>query len=156
VCTVVMKLMSCVQPRVAVFGKKDYQQLMIVRAMCQQFALPTEIVAAETVRESNGLALSSRNRYLTEAEHAEAPQLAGVLRAIRESVLSGRRDFQQLELDAMATLAARGWKPDYIAIRKRSNLLPPAPGVAGDSDSPLVVLAAAKLGATRLIDNLEI
>ncbi|MEX3824485.1 pantoate--beta-alanine ligase, partial [Paraburkholderia sp. BR14262] len=149
VCTVVMKLMSCVQPRVAVFGKKDYQQLMIVRAMCNQFALPTEVIAAETVRDTDGLALSSRNRYLTEAERAEAPQLAGVLRAIRESVLSGRRDFQQLELDAMATLAARGWKPDYIAIRKRANLLPPAPGVAGDAESPLVVLAAAKLGATR-------
>ncbi|HEY4801078.1 MAG TPA: pantoate--beta-alanine ligase, partial [Paraburkholderia sp.] len=86
-------------------------------------------------------------------ERAEAPQLAGVLRAIRESVLSGRRDFQQLELDAMATLAARGWKPDYIAIRKRVNLLPPAPG---QGDEPLVVLAAARLGATRLIDNLEI
>ena len=153
VCTVVMKLMSCVQPRVAVFGKKDYQQLMIVRAMCQQFALPSEVIAAETVRDTDGLALSSRNRYLTEAERAEAPQLAGVLRAIRESVLSGRRDFQQLELDAMATLAARGWKPDYIAIRKRANLLPPAPG---QGDEPLVVLAAAKLGPTRLIDNLEI
>jgi pantoate--beta-alanine ligase len=154
VCTVVMKLMSCVQPRVAVFGKKDYQQLMIVRAMCQQFALPTEIIAAETVRDTDGLALSSRNRYLTPTERAEAPQLAAVLQAIRESVLSGRRDFQQLELDAMATLAARGWKPDYIAIRKRGNLLPPT--TAQDSEAPLVVVAAAKLGATRLIDNLEI
>jgi pantoate--beta-alanine ligase len=157
VCTVVMKLMSCVQPRVAVFGKKDYQQLMIVRAMCHQFALPTEIIAAETVRDTDGLALSSRNRYLTAPERAEAPQLAGVLRAIRESVLSGRRDFQQLELDAMATLAARGWKPDYIAIRKRIDLLPPTAHDAQHLDAaPLVVLAAAKLGATRLIDNLEI
>jgi pantoate--beta-alanine ligase len=156
VCTVVMKLMSCVQPRVAVFGKKDYQQLMIVRAMCQQFALPTEIIAAETVRDADGLALSSRNRYLTPTERAEAPQLAGVLRAIRESVLSGRHDFRQLELDAMATLAARGWKPDYIAIRKRIDLLPPTAQDAQDGKAPLVVLAAAKLGATRLIDNLEI
>ncbi|MEK6299037.1 MAG: pantoate--beta-alanine ligase, partial [Paraburkholderia tropica] len=153
VCTVVMKLMSCVQPRVAVFGKKDYQQLMIVRAMCQQFSLPTEVIAAETVRDDDGLALSSRNRYLTQPERAEAPQLAAVLRAIRESVLAGRHDYPQLELDAMATLAARGWKPDYISIRKRANLLPPAPGETG---SPLVVVAAAKLGATRLIDNLEI
>ncbi|MFP6559894.1 pantoate--beta-alanine ligase [Paraburkholderia sp. B3] len=157
VCTVVMKLMSCVQPRVAVFGKKDYQQLMIVRAMCRQFALPTEIIAAETIRDTDGLALSSRNRYLTPTERAEAPQLASVLRAIRESVLSGRRDFQQLELDAMATLAARGWKPDYIAIRKRIDLLPPTAQDAQDVNAaPLVVLAAAKLGATRLIDNLEI
>ncbi|WP_322059338.1 pantoate--beta-alanine ligase [Paraburkholderia sp. J63] len=153
VCTVVMKLMSCVQPRVAVFGKKDYQQLMIVRAMCQQFALPTEVIAAETVRDADGLALSSRNRYLTEPERAEAPQLALALRAIREQVLSGRHDYPQIELDAMATLAARGWKPDYIAIRKRVDLLPPAPG---EKDAPLVVLAAVKLGATRLIDNLEI
>ncbi|CAM2161038.1 MULTISPECIES: pantoate--beta-alanine ligase [Paraburkholderia] len=153
VCTVVMKLMSCVQPRVAVFGKKDYQQLMIVRAMCQQFSLPTEVIAAETVRDDDGLALSSRNRYLTQPERAEAPQLAAVLRAIRESVLAGRHDYPQLELDAMATLAARGWKPDYISIRKRANLLPPAPGETG---APLVVVAAAKLGATRLIDNLEI
>ncbi|MBN3813956.1 pantoate--beta-alanine ligase [Paraburkholderia sp. Ac-20347] len=153
VCTVVMKLMSCVQPRVAVFGKKDYQQLMIVRAMCQQFSLPTEVIAAETVRDDDGLALSSRNRYLTQPERAEAPQLAAVLRAVRESVLAGRHDYPQLELDAMATLAARGWKPDYISIRKRANLLPPAPGETG---SPLVVVAAAKLGATRLIDNLEI
>ena len=156
VCTVIMKLLSCVQPRVAVFGKKDYQQLMIMRAMCQQFALPTEVVAAETVRDTDGLALSSRNRYLSEGERAEASQLFGVLCTIRESVLSGRRDFQQLELDAVATLAARGWKPDYIVIRKRANLLPPNLGVAGDGDSPLVVLAAAKLGGTRLIDNLEI
>ncbi|WP_321855395.1 pantoate--beta-alanine ligase [Paraburkholderia tropica] len=153
VCTVVMKLMSCVQPRVAVFGKKDYQQLMIVRAMCQQFSLPTEVIAAETVRDDDGLALSSRNRYLTQPERAEAPQLAAVLRAVRESVLAGRHDYPQLELDAMATLAARGWKPDYISIRKRANLLPPAPGETG---APLVVVAAAKLGATRLIDNLEI
>ncbi|PLZ00495.1 pantoate--beta-alanine ligase [Burkholderia sp. WAC0059] len=155
VCTVVMKLMSCVQPRVAVFGKKDYQQLMIVRAMCQQFALPTDIVAAETVRDADGLALSSRNRYLADAERAEAPQLAAVLHTVRESVLAGRRDYAQLELDAMATLAARGWKPDYIAIRKRENLLPPHADDT-DADAPLVVLAAAKLGATRLIDNLEI
>ena len=153
VCTVVMKLMSCVQPRVAVFGKKDYQQLMIVRAMTEQFALPCDIVAAETVRDADGLALSSRNRYLKEAERAEAPMLAATLQGVRERVLSGNRDFAKLEQEAMATLAARGWQPDYIAIRKRSNLN--APG-ADDVDVPLVVLAAAKIGATRLIDNLEI
>ncbi|SEI83862.1 pantoate--beta-alanine ligase [Paraburkholderia diazotrophica] len=153
VCTVVMKLMSCVQPRVAVFGKKDYQQLMIVRAMTEQFALPTDIIAAETVRDTDGLALSSRNRYLSEAERVEAPMLAATLGRVREAVLSGSRDFARLEQEAMASLAARGWKPDYIAIRKRSNLIAPA---AHELDAPLVVLAAAKLGVTRLIDNLEI
>ena len=153
VCTVVMKLMSCVQPRVAVFGKKDYQQLMIVRAMTEQFALPCDIVAAETVRDADGLALSSRNRYLTEAERAEAPMLAATLRGVRERVLSGNRDFAKLEQEAVASLGARGWEPDYIAIRKRSNLVEPT---AHELDEPLVVLAAAKLGATRLIDNLEI
>jgi pantoate--beta-alanine ligase len=153
VCTVVMKLMSCVQPRVAVFGKKDYQQLMIVRAMTEQFALPCDIIAAETVRDADGLALSSRNRFLTEAERAEAPMLAVALARVREGVLSGNRDFAKLEQEAVASLAARGWKPDYIAIRKRSNLVAPA---AHELDAPLVVLAAAKLGATRLIDNLEI
>jgi pantoate--beta-alanine ligase len=153
VCTVVMKLMSCVQPRVAVFGKKDYQQLMIVRAMTEQFALPTDIIAAETIRDTDGLALSSRNRYLKEAERAEAPMLAVTLGRVREAVLSGNRDFAKLEQEAMASLAARGWQPDYIAIRKRANLIAPA---ADEADAPLVVLAAAKLGATRLIDNLEI
>ncbi|GAB5100786.1 MULTISPECIES: pantoate--beta-alanine ligase [unclassified Caballeronia] len=153
VCTVVMKLMSCVQPRVAVFGKKDYQQLMIVRQMCHQFALPTEIIAAETVREENGLALSSRNRFLSAAEHAEAPQLALQLNRVREAVLSGEKDLAALERTAMNALAERGWKPDYISVRKRVDLL--APGEA-DASAPLVVLAAAKLGNTRLIDNLEI
>src|ERR1700744_1728188 len=120
VCTVVMKLMSCVQPRVAVFGKKDYQQLMIVRRMCNQFALPTDIIAAETVRDTDGLALSSRNRYLQAAERAEAPNLAGTLNGIRDAIHAGRRDFDALEREAVASLAARGWKPDYIAIRKRA------------------------------------
>jgi len=145
--------MSCVQPRVAVFGKKDYQQLMIVRQMCGQFALPTDIVAAETVRDADGLALSSRNRYLSEAERAEAPMLAATLARVREGVLAGRRDFAALEREAMERLAARGWAPDYIAVRKRENLLAPRPD---ELDAPLVVRAAAKLGPTRLIDNLEI
>ncbi|WJF89536.1 pantoate--beta-alanine ligase [Paraburkholderia bonniea] len=153
VCTVVMKLMSCVQPRVAVFGKKDYQQLMIVRQMCHQFALPTDIIAAETVRDPDGLALSSRNRYLQPDERTEAPQLAAALQRVRTAVLDGRRDFGALEREAQSALSARGWQPDYIAVRKRSDLLPPA---VDDTTSPLVVLAAAKMGATRLIDNLEI
>lgn len=155
VTTVVLKLMSCVQPRVAVFGKKDYQQLMIVRNMARQFALPTEIIAAETYRAEDGLALSSRNGYLSEAERAEAPHLFQALDNIAAQVRAGNRNVGQLETAAMAGLKARGWQPDYIAVRKRSNLQAPdaaelAAGV------PLVTLAAARLGTTRLIDNLEI
>ncbi|MGC7406632.1 pantoate--beta-alanine ligase [Pandoraea pneumonica] len=154
VCTVVTKLFSCVQPRVAVFGKKDYQQLMIVRSMCRQFALPIEIIAAETVRADDGLALSSRNRYLSETERAEAPQLYRLLGQIRDDVNAGKTDYEALEAAAMQTLRERGWAPDYVSIRQRANLRAPAPGAAPAES--LVVLAAAKLGATRLIDNLEI
>jgi pantoate--beta-alanine ligase len=155
VTTVVLKLFSCVQPSVAVFGKKDYQQLMIVRNMAKQFALPTEIIAAETFRADDGLALSSRNVYLTEEEREEAPALYQALNAVANEVRGGHLDVFELERHAMADLAKRGWKPDYISIRKRSNLQPPAAGdlVQGEK---LVVLAAAKLGNTRLIDNLEI
>jgi pantoate--beta-alanine ligase len=152
VCTVVMKLFSCVQPRVAVFGKKDYQQLMILRRMCHQFALPIEVIAAETVRAADGLALSSRNKYLSETERAEAPGLYATLEAARRQVLAGERDFAAIEQRARAELAGRGWQPDYVAVRRRADLDRPD---AGD-DAPLVVLAAARLGATRLIDNLEI
>ncbi|TDY26971.1 pantoate--beta-alanine ligase [Paraburkholderia sp. BL6665CI2N2] len=154
VCTVVMKLMSCVQPRVAVFGKKDYQQLMIVRQMCAQFALPIDVVGAETVRDVDGLALSSRNRYLSPAERAEAPGLYRLLNRIRDEVLGGQRDLKSIEFKAFRALAERGWVPDYVSIRKRSDLQPP--GACASVDEPLVVTAAAKLGATRLIDNLEI
>ncbi len=155
VCTVVTKLIACVQPRVAVFGKKDYQQLMIVRRMCQQLALPVDIIAAETVRDADGLALSSRNRYLQAAERAEAPELAATLQRIRTALQGGDHDLSALERAGRDNLAARGWQPDYVAIRKRANLLAPnlAEIAAGE---PLVALAAAKLGATRLIDNLEI
>ncbi|ABC39343.1 pantoate--beta-alanine ligase [Burkholderia thailandensis] len=155
VCTVVTKLMACVQPRVAVFGKKDYQQLMIVRRMCQQLALPVEIVAAETVRDADGLALSSRNRYLSEAERAEAPELAKTLARVRDAVLDGERDLAAIERRAVAHLSARGWQPDYVSIRRRENLVAPSAAQIEAGD-PLVVLTAAKLGATRLIDNLEI
>jgi pantoate--beta-alanine ligase len=155
VTTIVMKLFSCVQPRVAVFGKKDYQQLMIVRNMARQFALPTEIIAAETWRAEDGLALSSRNSYLSEQERAEAPALYRLLNEVADEVRSGHLDMFELERHAMAKLKARGWQPDYISIRKRIDLQPPS---AGDlaQNAPLVVLAAAKLGNTRLIDNLEI
>ncbi|MBN3727912.1 pantoate--beta-alanine ligase [Burkholderia sp. Ac-20379] len=155
VCTVVTKLMACVQPKVAVFGKKDYQQLMIVRRMCHQLALPVEIVAAETVRDEDGLAMSSRNRFLSAAERAEAPELARALHQVRDAVLGGARDIAQVETAARDALAARGWQPDYIAVRRRANLIAPSAEQL-EAGEPLVVLAAAKLGATRLIDNLEI
>ncbi|WP_281908872.1 pantoate--beta-alanine ligase [Massilia varians] len=155
VCTVVTKLFSCVQPRVAVFGKKDYQQLMIVRNMARQFALPTEIIGAETFRAEDGLALSSRNGYLSNEERLEAPTLYRQLGAVAEAMRAGSRDVAAVERQAMDVLAARGWQPDYVSIRKRIDLQ--APGAADlEAGTPLVVLAAAKLGNTRLIDNLEI
>jgi pantoate--beta-alanine ligase len=155
VTTIVMKLFSCVQPRVAVFGKKDYQQLMIVRNMARQFALPTEIIAAETYRAKDGLALSSRNGYLSDTERAEAPTLFRELNRVADAIRAGDLDVSLLEKSAIDQLAQRGWQPDYFAIRKRGDLQPPT---AGDlaTHQPLVVLAAAKLGSTRLIDNLEV
>lgn len=155
VTTVVLKLFSCVQPRVAVFGKKDYQQLMIVRNMCRQFALPTEIVPHETVRDTDGLALSSRNRYLSEVERREAPRLYRVLTAVRDRLRAGEIDVARLEHDARRELDGAGWKVDYVSVRRQRDLKAPArEEVAGGE--PLVVLAAARLGATRLIDNVEI
>ncbi|MBP6019112.1 MAG: pantoate--beta-alanine ligase [Burkholderiaceae bacterium] len=155
VSTVVLKLFSCVQPRVAVFGKKDYQQLMVVRQMCRQFHLPVEILAHETVRDTDGLALSSRNRFLSDAQRAEAPQLYASLQAVQASVQAGLTDVATLEAQAMAHLHQRGWSVDYVSLRKQHDLIAPTSTeiLAGE---PLVVLAAAKLGSTRLIDNLEI
>jgi len=155
VSTIVLKLFSCVQPRVAVFGKKDYQQLMIVRNMSKQFALPTEIIAAETYRAEDGLALSSRNMYLSQTERLEAPHLFKTLNHVAQEVGSGKLDIAQLEADALAQLTQRHWKPDYVSIRKRSNLQPPSASDLAKNEA-LVILAAAKLGTTRLIDNLEI
>jgi len=155
VCTVVTKLFSCVQPRVAVFGKKDYQQLMIVRNMARQLGLPTEIIGAETFRADDGLALSSRNGYLSTNERIEAPVLYQQLNGVAEAVRGGDHDVAAVEARAMEHLAGRGWQPDYVSVRKRSDLQAPS---AADlsAGAPLVVLAAAKLGNTRLIDNLEI
>jgi pantoate--beta-alanine ligase len=152
VCTVVMKLFSCVQPRVAVFGKKDYQQLMMIRHLVRQFALAIEIVGGETRRADDGLALSSRNGYLSEGERAEAVQLSRALKEIAEAVRGGG-DLAAIEARAMQALAQRGWQPDYLTVRRRLDLQPPA---ALDGTEPLVALAAARLGSTRLIDNLEI
>ncbi len=155
VTTVLLKLFSCVSPAVAIFGKKDYQQLMVVRNMAQQFALPTKIIAAETWRADDGLALSSRNAYLTEEQRKEAPNLYKVLQNIADKMHSGYLDIYKLEKHAMEKLRQRGWIPDYISIRKQVNLQPPTAGELAEKE-PLVVLAAAKLGETRLIDNLEI
>jgi len=154
VSTVVMKLFSCVQPRVAVFGKKDYQQLMVMRAMCRQLQLPVEIIAHETVRAADGLALSSRNRYLGAEERAEAPNLYGLLQQVRDQVRGGGTDIATVEGEALQTLRGRGWVPDYVAVRRQRDLMPPTAGEL-HAGEPLVVLAAARLGATRLIDNLE-
>lgn len=141
VATVVMKLFNCVRPRAAVFGKKDYQQLMVVRAMVRQLDLPLEVVAGDTVREADGLAMSSRNAYLSAAERAEAPRLYRLLK----EVAAGKDPAK-----AAGELARAGWQPDYVEVRRRRDLQVPLRG-----DRELVALAAARLGQTRLIDNLE-
>lgn len=149
VCTVVMKLFGCVQPRVAVFGKKDYQQLMVIRRMVEQFALPVTIEAGETARAPSGLALSSRNGYLSESERAKATELAAALKALAAGWRQSPSRLPELEQQAMRTLSSQGWAPDYLTVRRRTDLQAPQ---AGDE---VVVLGAAKLGTTRLIDNLE-
>ena len=142
VSTVVLKLFNAVQPAAAVFGKKDYQQLAVVREMVRQLDLAIEVVAGETEREPDGLAMSSRNAYLSASERAEAPRLYHTL----EAVSSGARTSAQ----AFSELAAAGWKPDYVEVRRRVDLKLPQAG-----ERELVVLGAARLGGTRLIDNLE-
>lgn len=158
VCTVVTKLFNCVQPKVAVFGKKDYQQLMIIRRLVAQLAMPIEIIAAPTIRDPDGLAMSSRNRYLSEQDRAEAPFLYQLLNDLSNQVKSARPDLGQLvqlERNCADALASRGWKPDYFEVRRQSDLQRPTDENLSDQ-TPLVILAAAKLGQTRLIDNLEI
>ena len=151
VATVVLKLFNIVQPQVALFGKKDYQQLMVLRNMARQLALPIEIVGGETVRAEDGLALSSRNGYLSPTERAEAVRLSRELRRIRDAIRAGNTDYAALEQAAVAALAEAGWKTDYVAVRQQSDLKSPAAG-----NPPLVVLAASRLGSTRLIDNIEV
>lgn len=156
VATVVMKLFNMVQPDVAVFGKKDFQQLFIIREMVKQFNLPIEILAGETVREANGLAMSSRNGYLNDAQLTAASQLNSALQAIVAKIKTGEIDFAALEKTANETLTKQGWEVDYISIRSTENLQP-----ATSQDKSLVVLGAAKIvnktgGKTRLIDNIEI
>ncbi len=151
VATVVLKLFNMVMPHAAIFGKKDYQQYLVLRDMVRQLALPVEIIPAETVRAADGLALSSRNGYLAAAERAEAPRLYALLREARERIAKGESNFQRIELEAMTQLAQNGWTPQYIAVRRRADLQAPAP-----EERELVVLAAAYLGKTRLIDNIEV
>lgn len=158
VSTAVMKLFNCVfagaaQGGVAVFGKKDYQQLMVLRGMVRQFALPIDIVAADISRAPDGLALSSRNAYLSAAERQEAVQLSRELRSMSALLQAGEHNIAAIEARAVQTLTARGWQPDYLTVRRRIDLLPPqAPDL---HPGHLVLLGAARLGKTRLIDNLE-
>jgi pantoate--beta-alanine ligase len=160
VSTVVHKLFNCVQPDVAVFGKKDYQQLMVIKRMVQQMALPIHIVGVDTLRADDGLALSSRNGYLSAEERARAVELSGTLKQMVASVrdklsnpsVDASKVVAQIEDHAMQTLRSKGWQPDYLTVRHQHDLSP----VMQFSDAPLVVLGAARLGSTRLIDNLEI
>jgi pantoate--beta-alanine ligase len=162
VCTVVHKLFNIVQPQAAVFGKKDYQQLMVIRNMVQQMALPIAIHGGETLRADDGLALSSRNGYLSAEERAEAVQLSHALQGARSQILAGRAagsltvdGVQALEQAATQGLNARGWQTDYVLVRRqRDLLLASAEEIQGTE--PLVILAASRLGRTRLIDNIEV
>ncbi|HYD34341.1 MAG TPA: pantoate--beta-alanine ligase [Methylophilaceae bacterium] len=150
VATVVLKLFNLVQPHVAVFGKKDAQQLFIIRELIRQFNLGIDIVAGETIREADGLAMSSRNGYLSSEERAKAPQLYRTLQQVVEAVEAGRKDYAETEAHAAASLRKMGWDVDYISVRSSRSLLEPT-----DSEKNLLVLGAARLGNTRLIDNIE-
>ncbi|MFN7856357.1 MAG: pantoate--beta-alanine ligase [Acidovorax sp.] len=155
VSTVVMKLFACVlgaSGGTAVFGKKDYQQLMVIRHLVRQFALPVQIVAGETSRAADGLALSSRNGYLSPDERQEAVALSQALRRLAQAWSAATSPPPDLETQAMQALRERGWQPDYLTVRRRSDLMPP---IAHDGTGSLVALGAARLGSTRLIDNLE-
>ncbi len=151
VATVVLKLFNLVRPQVAVFGRKDYQQLLVVREMVRQFNLPIDIVAGATLRDPDGLAMSSRNGYLDAAERAQAPQLQRELAAIGTAINGGARDFAALAAAARQRLEDAGWRVDYVEIRDAESLK-----TATRETGALVVLAAARLGQTRLIDNLEV
>jgi pantoate--beta-alanine ligase len=149
--TVVLKLFNSVQPQVAVFGKKDYQQLAIVRQMVEQFALPVRIIPAETVRAEDGLALSSRNRFLSPEERRESIRLREAIIGVRDAIASGDRNFVAMEYAAGALLARHGWQVDYVVVRSQRGVMRP-----DQNEKDLVILGAAKLGTTRLIDNLEV
>ncbi|HTJ97009.1 MAG TPA: pantoate--beta-alanine ligase [Rhodocyclaceae bacterium] len=151
VATVVAKLFNIVEPQVALFGKKDFQQVMVIKNMVRDMGFSIDIIDSPTIRADDGLALSSRNGYLSKEERAEAPRLARELTKVVTAIREGNRDFSALENAACKTLQEHGWVPDYVAIRRKSDLQSPSA-----HESELVVLAAAKLGRTRLIDNLEV
>lgn len=148
VATVVLKLFNMARPHMAIFGKKDYQQLFILKGLVRQFNLPIQILEAETSRAEDGLALSSRNGYLDAAARAEAPRLYRLLKQAADRIAAGERDYPALERAAADELQAHGWRLDYFSVRSRHTLLEPV-------DEDLVILAAAHLGNTRLIDNIE-
>ena len=150
VATVVCKLFNIVQPDTACFGKKDYQQLVVIQGMVDDLNIPVRIIPVDTGRAADGLALSSRNQYLKPEERAEAPQLYRSLQAVADTVRGGSRDYAALEEQARRGLASRGWQVDYIEIRAAGSL-----NTARVGDRHLVVLGAARLGGTRLIDNIE-
>ncbi len=151
VATVVSKLFHLVQPHVAVFGRKDYQQITVIETMVRELDMPVRLVGVPTQRDADGLALSSRNGYLSPAEREEAPQLYRLLQEMAAAIQAGARNYADMQRHAVDRLVARGWQPDYVHIVDQQRLLPPAP-----SEQALVVLAAARLGRTRLIDNIEI
>lgn len=150
VATVVLKLFNMVQPQAAVFGKKDFQQLFIIRELVKQLNLPIAIIGVDTKRDENGLALSSRNGYLSAAQRLEAPRLQRALQLVVEAAKKGEQDFAAIEAQTAQYLTQLGWIVDYVSIRSAQTLLP-----AENTERQLVVLAAARLGKTRLIDNLE-
>ncbi len=150
VATVVLKLFNLVQPKTAVFGKKDFQQLLVIRELVRQFNLPIEILAGDTLREASGLAMSSRNAYLSEPERIQAAQLQSQLAAIVTAIQAGERDFEALCTTASRQLKMAGWRVDYVALRDATTLQVPTSG-----STRLVVLGAAWLGSTRLIDNID-
>ena len=154
--TVVLKLLNIVQPQVALFGKKDYQQLHIIRQMVAQLDLPVRIIGGETVRAADGLALSSRNQYLSATERGEAIFLYQMLQNAKQSILQGERDFERLQEQTVEALVARGWKPDYVEVRNQSDLQPASAARDDRVQRELVILAAARLGNTRLLDNIEV
>ena len=159
VATVVMKLLSATQARSAVFGKKDYQQLMVIRQLVRQFCLPVDIIGVDTCRAADGLALSSRNGYLSSTERAGAALLSQTLISVVKAIRTGGTDYAALEAAAMQTLRQADWQPDYVAVRRQLDLQVPQAGETGETGEvgeALVVLAAARLGKTRLIDNLEV
>lgn len=154
--TVVLKLFNMVQPQSVLFGKKDYQQLHIIRQLAVQLNLPVNIIGINTVRAADGLALSSRNQYLSQSERSEAVFLYQMLKGMRQALLQGEQDVEGLRLQAIERLSGRGWSVDYVDVRNRSDFLPTGKAGSDLAQRDWVVLAAARLGNTRLLDNVEI